>query len=102
MCVYSRTGTIWYQLDDEGAACRAAAKQLTAAMDSDVQDLIEDENYHATPTVESAVWDSLDDRSCSYLWGLKAIIMRSLEDPDIDSKGMHKDGQMVPLVLEVQ
>ena len=85
-----------------GSCLPCCSKAADCAMDSDVQDLIEDENYHATPTVESAVWDSLDDRSCSYLWGLKAIIMRSLEDPDIDSKGMHKDGQMVPLVLEVQ
>ena len=51
--------------------------------------------------VEPAVWDSLDDRS-SYLWGLEAIIVRSLEDPDIDSKGKQKNGRMVPLVLEVQ
>ena len=39
---------------------RAAAKPLTAAMDSDVPDLIEDEDHPQTLT---AVWDSLDDRS---------------------------------------
>ena len=55
--------------------------------------VIENENYLPTLTVEPAMWDSLDDRSC-YLWGLEAIIVRSLEDPDIDSKGMHKDGLM--------
>ena len=50
-------------------------------------------------------WDSLDDRS-RHLWGLdsslEAIIVKFLEDPDIDSNGKHKSGRMVPLVLEVQ
>ena len=80
---------------------QAAAKPLTAAMDSDVLDLIEDEDYLPTLTVDPAVWDSRDNRS-SYLWGLEAIIVRSLEDPDLVLKGKHKDGRMVPLVLEVQ
>ena len=48
---------------------RAAAKQPTAIMDSDVPDLIDDEEYLPTLTVEQAVWDSLDERS-RHLWGL--------------------------------
>ena len=80
---------------------RAAAKQPTAVIDSDVPELIEDGDYLPTLTVEPAVQDSLDDRS-RHLWGLEEIIVKSLEDPDIDSKGKHKSGQMVPLVLEVQ
>ena len=82
---------------------RAAAKQTTAIMDSDVLELIEDEEYPPTLTLEPAVWDSLDERS-RHLWGLKAILVKSLEDPDIDTtnKGKHKSGRMVPLVLEGQ
>ena len=38
-------------------------------MDSDVPELIEDEEYLPTLTVEQAVWDSLDERS-RHLWGL--------------------------------
>ena len=51
----------------------AAAKPLTAAMDSNVPDLIKDEDYLPTLTMEPAVWDSLDDRS-SYLgdWRLSS------------------------------
>ena len=33
---------------------------------------------------------------------MEAIIVKFLEDPDIDSNGKHKSGRMVPLVLEVQ
>ena len=70
-------------------------------MDSDVPELIEDEDYLPTLTVEQAAWDSLDVWS-RHLWGLEVIIVKSLEDPDIDSNGKHKSGRMVPLVLEVQ
>ena len=57
-------------------------------MDSDVPELIKDEDYLPTLTVEQAAWDSLDVWS-SHLWGLEAIILKSLEDPDIDSNGKH-------------
>ena len=70
-------------------------------MDSDVPEFIEDGDHLPTLTVEPAVWDSLDDRS-RHLWGLESIIVKSLQDPDIDSKGKQKNGRMVPLVLEVQ
>ena len=82
-------------------AARAAAKPPTAVMDNDVPELIMSEDYLPTLTVEPAVWDSLDERS-RHLWGLEAIIVKSLEDPDIDSNGKHKSALMVPLVLEVQ
>ena len=80
---------------------RAATKQPTAIMDSDVPELNEDEEYPPTLTVEPTVCDSLDERN-SHLWGLEAIIVKSLEDPHIDTKGKHKSGWLVPLVLEVQ
>ena len=58
---------------------RAAAKPPTAIMDSDVQELIEDEEYPSTLTVEPAMWNSLDERS-RHLRGPEAIIVKSLED----------------------
>ena len=58
---------------------RAAAKPPTVTMDNDVPELIGDEEYPPTLTVEPAVWDSLDERS-RHLWGLEAIIVKSLED----------------------
>ena len=70
-------------------------------MDSDIRDLSEDEDYLLTLTVEPAVWDSFNDLS-RYLWGLEKFIVKSLEDPNIDSKGKQKNGWMVHLVLEVQ
>ena len=40
---------------------RASAKPPTTVMDSDVPELIEDEDYLPTLTVEPVVRDSLDD-----------------------------------------